>query len=128
MLVLTENISVTLFFLKVSKLRPGLLWCPSSKESASQCRRHGLYPWVGKSPWRREWQPTPVFLPGKAHGQRNLVGYSTRGHKESDMTERLSGQNANSGKMVLWNTSLPSSRSLFLAPTTCLSTDWPVLQ
>ena len=33
-------------------------------------------PWVGKSPWRREWQPTPVFLPGEFHGQRSLVGYS----------------------------------------------------
>ena len=33
-------------------------------------------PWVGKIPWRREWQPTPVFLPRKSHGQRSLVGYS----------------------------------------------------
>ena len=37
----------------------------------------------------RKWQPTPVFLPGESHGRRNLVGYSPRGHKESDMTERL---------------------------------------
>ena len=44
---------------------------------------------VGNIPWRREWQPTPVFLPGKSHGQRSLVGYSLRGHKELDMTERL---------------------------------------
>ena len=48
-------------------------------------------PWVGKIPWRRKWQPTPVFLPGKFPGQRSLVGYySSRGHKESDMTEWLS--------------------------------------
>ena len=47
-------------------------------------------PWVGKSPWRREWQPTPVFLPGEFHGQRSLVGYSPGGRKESDMTEQLS--------------------------------------
>ena len=40
-------------------------------------------------PWRREWQPTPVFLPGKFQGQRSLVGYSTWGRKESDTTERL---------------------------------------
>ena len=46
-------------------------------------------PWVGKIPWRRKWQPTPVFMPGKSHGPRNLVGYSPWGHKESDMTERL---------------------------------------
>ena len=46
-------------------------------------------PWVGKIPWRRKWQPTPVLLPGKSHGQRSLVGYSPWGHKESDITERL---------------------------------------
>ena len=39
--------------------------------------------------WRREWQPTPVFLPGEFHGQRSLVGYSPWGHKELDMTECL---------------------------------------
>ena len=42
--------------------------------------------WVGKVPWRRAWQPTPVFLPGASHGQRSLVGYRPRGHKESDRT------------------------------------------
>ena len=52
----------------------------SGKESACQCRRH-FDPWVGKIPWRRKWQPTPVFLPGKSHGQRSLVGYSPRGCK-----------------------------------------------
>ena len=46
-------------------------------------------PWVGKIPWRRKWQPTPVFLPGKSHGQRTLVGCSLWGRKESDTTERL---------------------------------------
>ena len=40
-------------------------------------------------PWRRKWQPTPVLLPGKSHGQRSLVGYSRGGHKESDTTEQL---------------------------------------
>ena len=43
-------------------------------------------PWVGKIRWRREWQPTPVFLPGEFHGQRSLVGYSPWGRKESDTT------------------------------------------
>ena len=38
--------------------------------------RHGFDPWVGKIPWRREWQPTPVFLPGDSHGWRNLAGDS----------------------------------------------------
>ena len=40
-----------------------------------------------KMPWRRAWQPIPVFLPGESHGQRSLVGYSPWGHKESEMTE-----------------------------------------
>ena len=43
-----------------------------------------LDPWVGKIPCRRAWQPTLVFLPGESHGQKSLVGYSPRGHKESD--------------------------------------------
>ena len=43
--------------------------------------------WVGKIPWRRKWQPTPVFLPWKSHGLRSLVGYSPCGCKELDMTE-----------------------------------------
>ena len=49
--------------------------------------RPGINPWVGKIPWRRAWQPTPVFLPGEFHGQRSLAGYSAWGYKESDMTE-----------------------------------------
>ena len=44
-------------------------------------------PWVRKIPWRRKWRPTPVFLPGKSHGQRILVGYSPWGHTELDMTD-----------------------------------------
>ena len=46
----------------------------------------GSIPWVGKIPYRRKWNTTPVFLPGKSHGQRSLVGDSPRGCKESDMT------------------------------------------
>ena len=56
----------------------------SGKESTFQCRRRkrrGFDPWVRKSPWRRKWQPTPVFLPGKYQGQRNLVGYSPWGSR-----------------------------------------------
>ena len=58
----------------------------SGKESTCQRRRLGFDPWVGKIPWRRKWQPTQVFLPGKSHGQSCLVGYSTWGCKESDTT------------------------------------------
>ena len=43
--------------------------------------------WVRKIAWRREWLPTPVFLPGKSHGQRSLAGYNPQGHEESDTTE-----------------------------------------
>ena len=62
------------------------------KESACQCRRHrrcGFGPWVGKMPWRRNWQPTPVFLPGKFQEQSSLMGYSPWGCRESDTTEGL---------------------------------------
>ena len=47
----------------------------------------GFDAWVRKILWRRKWQPTPVFLPRKSHGQRSLVGYSPWSLKESDMTE-----------------------------------------
>ena len=66
----------------------GFLCGSDSKESACNAGDLGLIPgW--KIPWRREWLPTPEFLPGEFHGQRSLVGYSSWGHKESDMTEQL---------------------------------------
>ena len=49
--------------------------------------RRRFDPWVRKIPWRRAWQPTPVFLPGEPHGQRSLVGYSPWGGTESDTTK-----------------------------------------
>ena len=70
-------------------IRPSFPWWLRWERICLQCRRPGFNLWVGKIPWRREWQPTPVFSPGKSHGQRSLVGYSTWGHEESDMTERL---------------------------------------
>ena len=51
----------------------GFLWWLSSKEPACQCRIYGFDPWVGKIPWSRKWQPIPVFLPMKSHGQRSMV-------------------------------------------------------
>ena len=60
------------------------------KESACSEGDPSFDPWVGKIPWRRKWQPTPVFLPEKSHGQRSLAGYSSWDHKESDTTEGLS--------------------------------------
>ena len=52
-------------------------------------RDTGLIPGLGKIPWRRQWQSTPVFLPGESHGQRSLVGNSPWGHKELDTAEQL---------------------------------------
>ena len=63
----------------------------SSKESACQCRRHRFDPWVGKIPWRRKWQPTPVCLPRKFHGQWSLTCYSPRAHRVG-MTEHACTQ------------------------------------
>ena len=65
-------------------------WLPrwlSGKESACQCRRCGFNPWVRKIPWRRKWQPTLIFLPGKFHGQRSLAGFNPCDHKELDTIE-----------------------------------------
>ena len=59
----------------------------SGQESACQFRRHTFDPCVRKIPQRRKWQPTPVVLPGKSHGQRSLEGYSPWGHEEADTTE-----------------------------------------
>ena len=62
----------------------GRLWWLSGEESTCQCRRHRFDAWVGKIPWRRKWQPTPVFLLGKSHGQGSLVGW---GPGESEVAQ-----------------------------------------
>ena len=77
----------------ITKLKKGFPGGASCKESTCQCRRHkrpGFDPWVGKIPWRRKWQPTPVFLPGEFCGQRSLVGCSPQRHTESDQLKQLS--------------------------------------
>ena len=64
----------------------------SGKEPACQCRRHKrprFNTWVRKIPWRRAWQPTPVFLPGESHGERSLLGYGPWGRKELDTIEAI---------------------------------------
>ena len=58
-----------------------------------QCKRSEFDPWVENTPWRRKCQSSPVFLPGKSHGQRSLAGYSPWGHKELDTTEQLTHNN-----------------------------------
>ena len=62
----------------------------SGKELGCQCRRckrRGFNPWVRKIHWTGAQQPTPVFLPGKSHGQRSLAGYNLWAHKELDTVE-----------------------------------------
>ena len=76
------HVGMYLFFFFFHFLK---LYGTRGKESTCQCRRlkrYGSDPWVRKIPWRRKWQPAPVFLPGKSHGQRSLVGYSPWGRKE----------------------------------------------
>ena len=60
------------------------LWCSYKCRRLKRCI---FDPWVQKIPWRRKWQPGPVFLPKEPHGQRSLSDYSPWGHKESDTTE-----------------------------------------
>ena len=65
--------------LEISITLKGLPWWLSGKESSCQCRRCGFDSWVGNIPWRMKWQPTPVFLPEKFHGQRSLEGLQSMG-------------------------------------------------
>ena len=58
--------------------------CPCRRQ-----KKHRFNPWVKKIPWRRKWPLTLVFLPGKSHGHRRLMGYSPWGQKELDMTEHI---------------------------------------
>ena len=94
-------------------LSQGLPRWLNGKESSCQSRRHkrhGFAPWVEKIPWSRKWQPTPVFLPGKSHEHRILVGDSPGVHKGSDMTEHTP---IYVSKPLKWDV------SLYLTGTTC---------
>ena len=67
------SFSLNIYFISIYLLPRWL----SSKESTCQCRRWRFNPWVGKIFWRKKWQPTPVFLSEKSHGQKSLVGCSS---------------------------------------------------
>ena len=84
----TEPIGDIYLYMGFSYIEPWL-GCKASACPFRTCRICRFDPWVRKIPWRRKWQPTPVFLPRDSHGQRNLAGYSPRGCKESDTTEQL---------------------------------------
>ena len=64
----------------------GLPWWLRWQGICLKCGRPGFSPCVGKIAWRRNWQATPVFLPGESHGEKNLAGKSPQGWKELDMT------------------------------------------
>ena len=81
-------------------------WYSGKVNQCRKCRKGEFDPWVGKIPWRRKWQPTPVLLPGKSHGQSSLVGCGPWGRKKLGMTEHMSNQLPSTGSLV-------SSRSLF---------------
>ena len=94
-------------------------WWLSSEESTCQYRRQVFSPWVGKIPWRRKWQPTPVFLSEESHGQRGLAGYSPWGLKKSDMTERLKQDCYCEKNIIRWICgSLSSRTAATLLPST----------
>ena len=69
---------------------PCIMGFPRQSKLCLKCRVCGFDPWVRKIPWRREWQPIPVILPGEFHRQRSLVVYSPWGWKESNRIEWLS--------------------------------------
>ena len=78
----------------------------SGKESSGQCRRHGFHPWVRKNSWRRRWQPTPVFLPGKSHEQGSLAGYTVYGVTKVGhdwVTEHACIQQSGKGRVTLYS-------------------------
>ena len=88
-----------------------------SRRVCLQCRGHRSLtfdPWMGKSPWRRKWQPTPVFVPRESNGQRSFVGYSPRGCKELDPTRWVSTHS--SIMYTCQSQSVSSSRPFPLSP------------
>ena len=69
-------------YLRLTSMPKGLPWQLSWYRIRLQWRGPQLCPWIGKIPWKREWLPTPGFLPGEFHGRRSLASYSPWGHKE----------------------------------------------
>ena len=99
-----------------------ILW-HSGKESACQCQRHkwcSFNLWVGKMPWRKEWQPTPVFLLGKSHGQRSLAGYSPWGHKELVMTDPLRAHTHSLNSKTRFHSQIQQKEGRMVGKRNCL--------
>ena len=78
-------------YLKLLKYQDAMVQCTSlvaqMVKNLPAMQETRLDPWISKIPWRKEWQLTPVFLPGEFHGQKSLVGFDPRGCKGLDMTE-----------------------------------------
>ena len=85
----------------------------SGKEFTCKCRRCRFDPWVGKVPWRRKWQPTPIFLSGKCHVQKIPLAYSPWGCKGPDTTQQL-----NNNSCSLGFESKPRNSVVFYIPNT----------
>ena len=88
-LILCEETDVERYLVTYS-ISQGFPGGSDGKESICNAGDAGFDIWVGKIPWSRKWQPTPVFLPRESHGQRSLVGFSPWGFKQSDKTKQLS--------------------------------------
>ena len=98
----------------------GFPWWLSSKERACQCRRRGLDPWVRKIPWRRKWQPTPLFLCGKSHAQRTLEGYSPWDRKRVRHNLATKQQRTTSTSKILTLKNHPSDLNVYPFPSSIL--------
>ena len=87
---LKSDVSISINTVNMVSCSLATSWFPRrlrGKESACQCRRCMFNLWVRKTPWKRAWQPTPVFLPGGFHGQRSLGGCAVHGVAESETVE-----------------------------------------
>ena len=100
-------------------------------KSPSAMQETRVDPWVGKIPSRRAWQPTPVFLPGKSHGQKNLAGYSPWGHKELDIAEEANTFTCRKRQPWWTDTACrcpaalaPSWKSLCFSPWSLVALSW----
>ena len=108
-----------LVFSRSIRVLVGLPWWLRQYRICLQCRSPGFDPWVRNIPWRRKWQPTPVFLPGGFHGQGNLAGCSPWGCKESDTTERLNTTTATSRCQLSCSIAQEQSSEMKDKGTTC---------
>ena len=109
---ITECPPAALGMVPYSQTQRGFPGGASGKESACQRGRReraGLNPQVGKTPWKRAWQPAPVFFPGESHGQRSLEGCGPQGRTESDRTE-VTQRTHNQAQNYFFSQTHPPSR------------------